>query len=160
MRAETLVPKAVRVTIALASLLGAAGCSKVPVVGGPAKARVRVTASADLNDCGKGAASPLTYRIVQVTDASAMTGTTLAQVWGREDKLLAAAYVTRSQDSVDPGGKRDIGVELDPKAKAVIVIGNFCKSEGSCWYYVAQRKGGGGMSIRLAAASDCLRPTR
>lgn len=141
-------------------LVGLSACAKVPVVGGPPKAQIQVTAAANLNDCAKGAAAPLTYRIVQVTDASAMTGTTLGQVWGREDKLLAGAFVTKSQDSVDPGAKREIGVELDDKTKAVIVIGNFCKTDGSCWYHVAQRKGGGGLKVKLSADASCLRPAR
>lgn len=154
------MPKAIRVTAAaLAGALLVAGCAKVPLVGGKPTARLVMRATADCNSCGKPSGYPLTVRVLQVTDASALTGTSLAQVWDREDKLLGGAFVGKSEDVVDPGVRKEWKVELDPKTKAVVVVGNFCKTEGSCWYLAKPVKGGG-VKLKLTLEAFCLRETR
>ena len=162
---ELIVPKGIRSRRALALAAAAAllavlaGCAKVPLVGGKPAAKLTLTATADCNSCDKGAGYPLTLRLLQVTDASALTGTTLVQLWDREDKLLGGAFVSKSEDVVDPGTRKEWKVELDSKTKAVVVVGNFCKAGGSCWYLVKPVKGGG-VSLKLALEASCLREAK
>lgn len=134
-----------------------AGCAKVPLVGGAAKAKIELTAAANCNSCGKSQGYPLTFRVVQLTDAAPLTGVTLVQLWDHEDKLLGGVFVAKSTDDViEPGAKKEIGVELEEKTRAVVLVGNFCKTSGSCWYHVVKRKGGSGVSMKLNADAACL----
>lgn len=132
------------------------GCAKVPIVGGKPALDLKVTATADCNSCGKPNGYPIYIRFLQVTDPSAMTGVSLAQLWDREDKVLGAALVAKSEQVVDPGTSKEIKIEKDPKAKSVIIVGNFCKSEGNCWYMIKPPKGG----LKLTADASCLRETK
>ena len=145
----------------LAGAIAIGGCAKVPLVGGPAKAKIELTAAANCNSCGKSQGYPLTFRVVQLADAAPLTGVTLVQLWDHEDKLLGGVFVAKSTDDViEPGAKKEIDVELEDKTRAVVVVGNFCKTSGSCWYHVARRKGGGGVSMKLKADASCLAVTR
>ncbi len=135
------------------------GCAKVPLVGGSPSIELAVTATADCNSCGRPTGYPIYLRVLQVTDPSAMTGVSLAQLWDREDKVLGAALVSRSEAVVDPGARKEFKVERDPKAKSAVIVGNFCKSEGDCWYLVRPLKGGG-LKLKLTADASCLRVTK
>lgn len=163
MRAESIDPPRRRIAppawaagVVLLCLLS--GCSSLPFIGGKPKANVKMTAAANCNDCGKGVGAPLRYRILQLRDGSVLTGVSAADLWDKEEKLLGAAFIARSQDMViEPGAKKSLTVELDPEARAVAVVGDFCKTQGSCWYYVRNRKGGG-VGISLVAEAACVRP--
>jgi type VI secretion system VasD/TssJ family lipoprotein len=148
--------------LSLAAGWGVCGCAKVPIVGGAAKAKIELTAAPNCNSCGKDQGYPLTFRVVQLTDASPLAGVTLVQLWDHEDKLLGSVFVSKStNDVIEPGAKKkEISVELDDKTRAVVLVGNFCKTSGSCWYHVATRKGGGGVSVKLLADASCLKVTR
>ena len=140
------------VALAIAMLLSA-GCAKLPFMG-KSSLHVTLTAAKDCNSCGKPNGYPLTYRVLQVTDASAITGATLTQFWDREDKLLGAALLKKSESHIDPGGKAELAVDKAPGVTAMIVEGNFCKTSGSCWYYVQPLAKGG--SVKLVAGSTCI----
>lgn len=161
MRAESLFPKQVREFLLLAAATGllAAGCAKVPLVGGKPSISVRLIATANCNNCGKSNGYPLTFRVLQVTDPTLLTGTTLAQVWDHEDKLLGEGLVARNEDVIDPGTRKELKFERNAKAKAVVVEGNFCKTQGSCWYYVKPLKGGGA-TIQLGVEASCFGEAR
>jgi type VI secretion system VasD/TssJ family lipoprotein len=143
----------------LAAALVVCACAKVPIVGGKPSVKVAFTATPDCNSCGRPTGYPLTVRLLQVSDASAMTGVTLAQLWDREDKVMGAALIAKTDDVIDPGTRKEWKVETDSKARAVIVVGNFCRAEGTCWYLVKPLKGGGA-SLKVALEASCLRETR
>lgn len=170
MRPELLVPKAIRRlrpapggrqawTAGALVLALVSGCAKVPLVGGKPALELKVTATADCNSCGKPNGYPIYIRLLQVTDPSAMTGVSLAQLWDREDKVLAAALVAKSEQVIDPGTSKEFKIEKDDKAKSVIIVGNFCKSDGNCWYLIKPLKGGG-LKLKLTADASCLRETK
>ena len=88
-------------------MLGVWGCAKVPLVGGAAKAKIELTAASNCNSCGKSQGYPLTFRVVQLTDASPLAGVTLVQLWDHEDKLLGSVFVAKStNDVIEPGSKK------------------------------------------------------
>ncbi len=150
----------VRSRVAGALLLAAvllAGCAKVPLVGKTQGLRVTMTAEGTCNSCGQSTGYPLTYRVVQVKDASALTGTTLTQVWDKEEKILGSAFVSKTEAVIDPGQTRALPIARAKDATAMVVIGNFCKTKGSCWYYVQPFASGG--SVKLTAGSTCFSAT-
>lgn len=141
---------------ALALLIAApllTGCAKAPLIG---KGSVKVTLSAaeDCNSCGKGTGYPLTYRVLQVTDTSLLTGMTLTQLWDKEEKLLGPALLSKSESFIDPGQTKSLPLERAAGAAAVVVVANFCRSAGSCWYYAQPLSQGG--TVKLLAGPECL----
>jgi type VI secretion system VasD/TssJ family lipoprotein len=144
--------------IGVAALAGACllalapACAKVGLGGGAPK--VTVTAASDLNSCGSATGYPLTFRVLQVADAGAITGMTLSQLWDKEQQLLGAGLLDRREAFVDPGRSVTIALQKKPGATAVIVVGNFCRSRDQCWHYAHPLSQGS--SIRLRAGADCL----
>jgi type VI secretion system VasD/TssJ family lipoprotein len=116
--------------------------------------KVTLTAAPNLNSCGKPAGYPLTYRVLQVTDPSVVTGMSLTQLWGKEAALLGPALLDTKESFVDPGARKLLPVEKVPGAAAIIVVGNYCKPRGTCWY-IAQPLSKG-KALKLLAGSDCL----
>ena len=156
MRLPPLLSNTRRLAIAaalLAVLPFATGCAKVPIVG-KSTLHVTLTAAADCNSCGKPAGYPLTYRVLQVTDAAVVNGMTLTQLWDKEEKLLGPALLDRKEAFIDPGQTRELPIEKKPGATAVIVVGNFCRAKGNCWYYAKSLSKGG--TVKLVAGTDCL----
>lgn len=141
---------------ALAALSAAvllAGCSAIGM--GKKSISLNLSASADLNNCGKPSPQPLEFAVIQVTDAKPIAGTSLVQVWGKEKALFGDALLTRDTGSIVPGAvKQPFAFQRNPKATAVIVIGNFCKPDGSCWY--ATQELSKGSKLALEAGASCL----
>ncbi len=142
--------------VSFAVLLGVAllaGCSAVGM--GKKSITLTVSSGADLNNCGKASPQPLEFAVIQVTDAKPIAGTSLVQVWAKEKALFGDALLTRDTGSIVPGAaKQPFAFQRNPKAKAVIVIGNFCKPDGSCWY--ATQDLAKGSKLALEAGASCL----
>ncbi len=153
----------VSAVVAAALLAALASCAKVPLVGGKPVITLDLSAGSSCNTCGKSEAHSLWFRVLQVTDASPLTGTRPEQVWDQEAKLLGSALVSdpkASENVIDPGVRKEFSFERNPKAKFVVFIGNFCKTQESCWYVVKPLKGGGGAKLDLFADSFCVSERR
>ncbi len=137
------------IALALASLV--AGCG---MMGGKKSIQLSLEATAQCNTCGKASAQPLEFAVLQLTDASAITGTSLVQIWGKEKALFGDALLTRDSGSIVPNSKQPYVYQRDPKAKAIVVIGNFCKPEANCWYFSQLLSRGSKLSLR--AEASCL----
>ena len=135
------------------ALAQVSGCAKAPLVG-KGTLRVVLTATADCNSCGKPSGYPLTYRVLQVTDASPLTGTSLTQVWDKEDKLLGPALLKKTESFIDPGQSKELPLQREKGVTTLVVVGNFCKTRGACWYFVQPLAQGG--TVRLTAGSSCF----
>lgn len=120
--------------------------------------KMTVVAAPDLNKCGKATGYPLTYRVLQVTDPSVLSGMSLTQLWNKESNLLGPALLDRREFVVDPGQTVSVPVERKPGAVAVVVVGNFCRPRGSCWYHAQPLSKG--KSVKLTAGADCLSATK
>ena len=112
-----------------------AGCAKAPLVG-KGTLHVVLTAATDCNSCGKASGYPLTYRVLQVTDASPLTGASLTQLWDKEEKLLGPAFLKKRESVINPGQTLDLPIEREKGVTALVVVGSFCKTRGSSWYQV------------------------
>jgi type VI secretion system VasD/TssJ family lipoprotein len=127
------------------------GCG---MMGGKKSIQISLEAGADCNNCGKDSSQPLEFAVLQLTDASAITGTSLVQIWGKEKNLFGDALLTRDTGSIIPRSTQPFVYARDPKAKAVLVIGNFCRPDGNCWYYSQLLSRGS--KISLKAGASCL----
>ncbi len=130
-----------------------AGCAAAPFAG-PGTLHVTLTATAKCNSCGKPTGFPLTYRVLQVTDASVVNGMTLTQLWDKEATLLGAKLLDSREAFIDPGQSSELPITRKPGATAVIVVGNFCRSRGNCWYYAQSLETSA--IVKLTAGADCL----
>ena len=168
MKLERLVRKAVRlaataaVLVALGSLLGCAAVGK-----GSPKGRavtLNIAATSSLNNCGRAVPLVLHYRMIQVTDAAPLAGMKLGLLYGQEREMLDGALLWAGTDmSIEPGATRqDPPVQIDPRARAVVVIGNFCKTRESCFYFSQPipAKLKKNIVLDLTADSTCIGPTR
>jgi type VI secretion system VasD/TssJ family lipoprotein len=138
--------------VLLAGLFLLSGCAVKGL--GKRSLSVSLTAAADCNSCGRPTGNPLQYRVLQVKDASVMTGMALTQLWDKESEKLGAALLDRREAFIDPGKTQRLQVVRKPEATAMIVVGNFCRSRGTCWYYAQPLSQGG--SVKLVAGADCF----
>jgi type VI secretion system VasD/TssJ family lipoprotein len=134
-----------------------ASCAKVPVVGGPPMVNLELEASESCNACGRDNGYPLTFRLLQVSDLSLLTGISLAQLWDREESVFGDALIATSEDVIDPGTTRKLKIKRSPEANAVILVGNFCQSQGTCWHMVQPLKGGGSTRLKVVIDETCMR---
>src|SRR5258706_13394631 len=97
---------------------------------------VRITATSRLNNCGKAVPLVLHYRLVQVTDATPLARMKLENIYDREAEMLGGAFVARGPDlTIEPGtSPTHAPVQLDPRTRAVGVLGEFCNTRESCYY--------------------------
>jgi type VI secretion system protein VasD len=124
--------------------LGTAGCG---IFGGgkpaPAPADVTIsdhklilTATPQLNNCGKGAPNALAVRVYQLSGDVAIRGASLSQLWDRESDELGDELLDQKEYVLDPGKKTTETVEQKTKAQFLAVAGSFCETDGSCWLWV------------------------
>ena len=119
-------------------------CSRVapslPFVGGKPSIKLTLEAAPLVNSCGRSSGLPLTVRVLQVSDASALSGATLDHLWDREEKVLGSALLSHADVVVDPGTRKETSIDRVAQAKTAVVVGNFCKAEGTCWYLIKPLK--------------------
>lgn len=144
----------------------ALSCAKLPLVGGTPAITLKLTAGPQCNSCGKSRGYTLHFRILQVKDATALAATKPEDVWDHEEALLGGALLKDAQgkgvfeDMIDPGATKSVSVPRIPKAAALVFLGNFCKTQGSCWYLVKPLKGSGGASLDLFLDNLCVSERR
>ena len=81
------------------------------------------------------------------------------RMWDREEKVLGSALLSHSDVVVDPGTRKEASVDRVAQAKTAVVVGNFCKAEGTCWYLIKPLKGKS-TTIKLALDPACLHETK
>lgn len=149
--------RAVRASLLAAAVMSLS--SSCAIFGGDGEAKPRaqtfeIVSAPDANSCGKETGNSLYFRVLQVTDVSPLDGLTLAQIWDREEIVLGPALVAKVEDHVDADSSRVLSIKRDPKAKAIVVIGNFCKTEGTCWRIVHPVSAGSKLKLKVDAS--CL----
>lgn len=132
-----------------------ASCAKG---GGKKTLTLRLTSVPKANACGKATGNSLSFRLLQVTDASPLAGIPLDKAWDREDKVFGAALLSMKEGYIDPDTTLKIPYEFDPKTRAVIFVGAFCKPEGNCWYVVKPMTKSG--TLKLTIDESCVRETK
>jgi type VI secretion system VasD/TssJ family lipoprotein len=128
--------------------LAGAGCGifgggKPAAAGGDLGREITLVLSADakLNTCGDGPANALGVRVYQLGGDRGISGAPQAALWENDEKELGQELLDKQELFVDPGSKQPVTLRLKPQARAVAVIGNFCRSEGTCWKWVQPVEG-------------------
>lgn len=154
MRPEPLGPRLVRAAAVLLAVLATLGTLSCARGGGKRTFTLQLESVAQANSCGQASGNSLNFRVVQVTDATPISGVPLSSVWDREDRVFGAAFVAKKDGYVDPGVQKvRFQYELDAKAKAVVFVGSFCKPAGECWYVT--RTLDRGRTLRLVIDEFC-----
>ena len=144
----------------LLTLVLLASCAKVPIVGKSSDIDIKVTADANCNSCGNPNGNPLTLRVLQVTDPASLAGLSLVQLWDNEEARLGGGLVEKKEFTIEPGTEKVMTTPRQEKATAVVVVGNFCRTEGRCWYLARTLQQGGGISFQVRAGQSCLTEPR
>ncbi len=148
---------------ATAAALLLTSCAKVPLVGGKPAISLDLTAGPMCNSCGKSEPHSLWFRVLQVTDASGLSGARPEQVWDHEAKFLGPALINdpkQTENVIDPGSQKSFSFGREAKAKFVVFQANFCQTKGACWYYVRPLKGSGGVKLNLFVDNFCVSERR
>ncbi|MCC6348543.1 MAG: type VI secretion lipoprotein TssJ [Candidatus Eisenbacteria bacterium] len=131
--------------IALACVLAGPALAGVPLpfLGGGGKVKVTITAAANSNNCGGDAASALKVRVFAVADEAGIR-TVLNNKglsWSKQIEAAGANVLGKPvEDFVAPGTSKTLVIARDPKAKVIVVEGNYCKKAGADWYFVHPAK--------------------
>jgi len=136
-----------------------ASCAKVPLIGGKPAITLDLTAGPMCNSCGKSEPHSLWFHVLQVADASALSGAKPEQVWDHEAKFLGPALLNdpkTTENVIDPGTQKTFTFAREAKAKFIVFEANFCQTKGACWYYVRPLKGSGGAKLDLFVDNFCV----
>jgi type VI secretion system VasD/TssJ family lipoprotein len=157
MRTQRIASEGVLWLLAGAALVALPGCAKRHLLVGPAPVHVVFTATSDLNSGNRVRGFRLNYRILQLAEVPSLEGVQIAAFWGREKELLKTSVLgTPAEGFLMPGAKKEESIPREPKARAVLVEGDFYRPKGSCWFHVHPLDHGS--TIRLGADASCLAP--
>lgn len=117
------------------------GKSSSSGAGGGREVSLVLSAEAKLNTCGDGPANALGVRVYQLGGDRGMAGAPQAALWENDEKELGQELLERQEFFLDPGSKQSVTLRLKPQARAVAVVGNFCRSRETCWKWVQPVEG-------------------
>ncbi len=109
--------------------------------GGGREISLVLSAGAKLNTCGDGPANALGVRVYQLGGDRGISGAPQAALWENDEKELGQELLDKQELFLDPGSKQPVTLHLKPKTRAVAVVGNFCRSQGTCWKWVQPVEG-------------------
>lgn len=128
-------PRAGALTCVIAVVLVASACAK----GGPpkpAKTRVALSASADVNPDGTGKPSPVVVRLFQLKGDAAFTNAEFFALYDDEMKVLGPELIGREEYVLAPAEKRTVEVSVSGAARFVGVIAAYRDIRNSQWRVV------------------------
>jgi type VI secretion system VasD/TssJ family lipoprotein len=142
--------------VAVVLLATLSGCAGNSVFGGKPKFTLKVLATKLLNTSGTAVAYPLHYACIQLIDPAPLTGMTVEQLYGNWTSLPGGVFLSAGPEiTIVPDSTRtEKPLLIDDRAGAIVVVGNFGKSSGSCFYYVQPVAGKKKKSINLDLTAD------
>jgi type VI secretion system VasD/TssJ family lipoprotein len=156
----------VRLAVLLMACLvvAAAGCGifgggKSAAGGGGREISLVLSAGAKLNNCGDGPANALGVRIYQLAGDRGVSGAPQAALWENDEKELGQELLDKQEFFLDPGAKQPVTLHLKPGTRAIAVVGNFCRSEKTCWKWVQPVEGLRSETV-LQFGETCLEAAR
>jgi len=132
---------------AVAAALLIAGCSH--------DVMLRVTSVHNLNSPTKDRGHRLAYRLVQLKEMPPMAGVQFPSLWRHEKDVFPGLVLGEPEEgNLDPDTTVKLSVKRDKAATAFMLVGNYYKPQGSCWYYV--QSFAQGSSVTLTAGPSCF----
>lgn len=123
--------------------------------GGGSTFVVNLVGGKDCNNCGAAGASALKFRMFLVSDSTGIrTSLNKGLPWNKHVSDAGSVVVgTPMEDFINPNSTKPLQVLKDPKAKALVVEGNFCKRVGADWYVLVPLKTKGPFTVTASATS-------
>jgi type VI secretion system protein VasD len=146
-------PRAAWPVIAAGTLLAA--CAKAPVVEPPpppVSVVVEVAAAPDVNPDLDGRASPVSVRVLELSDATSFGKAEFFPLWDQEAQVLGPTLVARHEVTLAPGARAEIPFALDPKVRSIGVVAAFRDFRSATWKSTVAIPGDAapGSTMRLA----------
>jgi len=124
-------------TAAMAASLGVASCGGVKLKpSSEAKAKVALSAAADVNPDASGKASPVVVRVYQLKADAAFAGADFFALFDDEMKVLGGDLIGREEYVLTPSEQRTVELVVPKTAKFVGVIAAFRDIRNSQWRVV------------------------
>jgi type VI secretion system protein VasD len=127
---------AIRASVLLLAVLGAAGCGKSPIVLArpkPAASPLLISVSADTNPDANGRPSPVVVRVYQLKTDAAFVNAEFFPLFDDEMKVLGPALISRSEYVVAPAEHRTVEVAVSDEAKFVGAVAAFRDIRNAEW---------------------------
>ena len=116
--------------------LGLASCAAPPPPPPPTIVHVTVTASPDVNPDENGRASPVTVRLDQLGSTGTFSKADFFQLYGHEQAVLAADFVSSDDLILAPGQSKTLTIEAKSATKAIGVVVAYRSIDKSSWRQV------------------------
>ena len=112
-------------------------CKTVPIKPSPeAKAKVALSAAADVNPDASGKPSPVVVRVYQLKGDAAFAGADFFALFDDEMKVLGPELIGREEYVLTPAEKRTVELTVPKTAKFVGVIAAFRDIRNAQWRVV------------------------
>jgi type VI secretion system protein VasD len=120
-----------------AAVVALASCKTVPIKpSSEAKAKVALSAAADVNPDASGKPSPVVVRVYQLKGDAAFAGADFFALFDDEMKVLGPELIGREEYVLTPAEKRTVELTVPKTAKFVGVIAAFRDIRNAQWRVV------------------------
>ena len=124
-------------TCVCAAAVALASCKTVPIKpSSEAKAKVALSAAADVNPDATGKPSPVVVRVYQLKGDAAFAGADFFALFDDEMKVLGPELIGREEYVLTPAEKRTVELTVPKTAKFVGVIAAFRDIRNAQWRVV------------------------
>jgi type VI secretion system protein VasD len=122
---------------ASAAAIALASCKTVPLKpSSESKAKVALSAAADVNPDAAGKASPIIVRVYQLKGDAAFSGADFFALFDDDMKVLGPELIAREEYMLTPSERRTVELAVQKTAKFVGVIAAFRDIRNSQWRVV------------------------
>jgi type VI secretion system protein VasD len=130
----TMIHRPALLAAALAASLGVAACGGVKLKpSSEAKAKVALSATADVNPDATGKASPIVVRVYKLKGDTAFSGADFFALFDDDMKVLGPDLIGRDEYVLTPSEQRTVEVVVPKTARFVGVIAAFRDIRNSQW---------------------------
>jgi type VI secretion system protein VasD len=125
--------KRFQIALLIMSVATLTACKSTPKPPKPQVVKLTVQVSPDANPDDKGRPSPIVIRIYQLKDDAAFKDAEFFALYEKEQGVLSAALISRSEFELAPGQQQVIDYQLSPDAKFVGVAAGYHDIRKAGW---------------------------
>jgi type VI secretion system protein VasD len=127
------VAKRVSIALFLVCVVMLAGCKSGPKPPKPQVVKLTVAVSPDANPDDRNRPSPIVIRIYQLKDDAAFKDTEFFALYEKEQSVLAAALISRTEFEVAPGQQQVVDYQLSIDAHFIGVAAGYRDIRNAGW---------------------------